>query len=132
MRHAFVVPRYGREVVGGAELAARLLAEHLVADDRAQVEVFTTTALDHRTWAGHYPPGTTVEEGVIAELFTTRIVSTLTTDWTAIRRGRRTTSRSMCRHTGRTFKTPSASALERWQCFSLRARESSSPPGSMT
>ena len=27
MNHAFVVPRYGVEIVGGAEMAARMLAE---------------------------------------------------------------------------------------------------------
>ena len=31
MRIAFVVPRYGPAIIGGAETAARLLAEHLVA-----------------------------------------------------------------------------------------------------
>jgi len=72
VRHAFVVPRYGREVVGGAELGARLLAEHLVAAGRAEVEVFTTCALDHRTWADHYPAGTTVEEGVRVHRFPVR------------------------------------------------------------
>ena len=30
MRVAFVVPRYGPAIIGGAETAARLLAEHLV------------------------------------------------------------------------------------------------------
>ena len=32
MKVAFVVPRYGEEVRGGAEGAARSLAEHVVAD----------------------------------------------------------------------------------------------------
>jgi len=61
---AYVVPRYGVEVVGGAELGARLLAEHLVAATGWPVEVFTTCALDSRTWADHYPPGRVEIAGV--------------------------------------------------------------------
>jgi len=64
-----VVPRYGADVVGGAELGARLLAEHLVALAGAEVDVFTTCARDHRTWADHYPEGTTVEAGVRVHRF---------------------------------------------------------------
>ena len=48
MRVAFVTPRYGRHVVGGAESAARQLAEHLVASTGWHVEVFTSTALGSR------------------------------------------------------------------------------------
>jgi glycosyltransferase involved in cell wall biosynthesis len=70
VKHAFVVPRYGREVPGGAEQGARLLAEHLVAELGWQVEIFTTRALDSRTWAEHYPPGTTEESGVVVHRFT--------------------------------------------------------------
>ncbi len=55
MRLAFVVPRYGEEVVGGAEHGARMLAERLVATLGWEVEVFTTTAVDARTWDHHYP-----------------------------------------------------------------------------
>lgn len=55
MRIAFVVQRYGLEVNGGAELEARLLAEHLAP--YVQVEVLTTCALDYMTWANHYPAG---------------------------------------------------------------------------
>jgi glycosyltransferase involved in cell wall biosynthesis len=59
----FLVPRYGVEIIGGAEFGARMLAEHLVALG-CPVEVFTTCALDARTWADSYPPGTTVVNGV--------------------------------------------------------------------
>lgn len=49
MKLAFVVPRYGAEIVGGAETLARSFAEHL-PQDRFEVEVLTTCALDHHTW----------------------------------------------------------------------------------
>jgi glycosyltransferase involved in cell wall biosynthesis len=56
---AFVVQRYGR---GGAETLCQVVAEHLAA--RYDVTVLTTCALDHETWANHYPPGETRENGV--------------------------------------------------------------------
>jgi glycosyltransferase involved in cell wall biosynthesis len=69
---AYVVPRYGAEVVGGAELGARLWAEHLVAAGSGPVEVFTTCALDSRTWADEYEPGTTELHGVTVHRFRSR------------------------------------------------------------
>lgn len=65
---AFVVPRYGPRVVGGAETLCRLVAEDL-AGAGVPVEVFTTCALDHFTWADALPPGTTVENGVPVHRF---------------------------------------------------------------
>lgn len=64
MRIAFVTPRYGPSVIGGAESAVRVLAEGLVALGGDVVEVFTTAASDHRTWANALPVGTTEETGV--------------------------------------------------------------------
>ncbi len=69
MKLAFVTPRYGREVVGGAELGARLLAEHLAALDGWTVEVLTTCARDAWTWANEYPAGTAHENGVTVHRF---------------------------------------------------------------
>jgi glycosyltransferase involved in cell wall biosynthesis len=57
MRIAFVVPRYGPDIIGGAETAARLLAEHLVSVKGWQVDVLTTCAEDFVTWDDVYPPG---------------------------------------------------------------------------
>ena len=57
MRIAFVVPRYGPAIIGGAETAARLLAEHLVTRMGWQVDVLTTCAEDFVTWDGVYPEG---------------------------------------------------------------------------
>ncbi len=57
LRIAVVTPRYHETVVGGAELHARWLAEHL-APRGHHVEVFTTCALDGDTWANALPAGT--------------------------------------------------------------------------
>lgn len=67
-RIAFVAPRYGPEVLGGAETLCRALAENLRATG-ADVEVLTTTAVDHFTWADHHPPGSTVIGGVPVHRF---------------------------------------------------------------
>ncbi len=53
----FVTPRYGTQVMGGAETAARQLAEHLRAHTSWRAEVHTTCALDPHTWADELAPG---------------------------------------------------------------------------
>ena len=55
MRVAFVSPRYGIEVNGGAERLCRDIAEHMAP--LWDVEVLTTCALDYMTWRDEYPPG---------------------------------------------------------------------------
>jgi glycosyltransferase involved in cell wall biosynthesis len=64
MKVAYVVPRYGTDIRGGAETGARMFAEHLVAERGDQVEVFTTCALDALTWRDELPEGTEVINGV--------------------------------------------------------------------
>ena len=61
---AFVTPRYGTQVMGGAETGARMLAEHLRAHTDWESEVHTTCALDPHTWADELEPGTTTVNGV--------------------------------------------------------------------
>lgn len=56
-RLALVPPRYGNEVVGGAELVLRQIAQGLAARGW-EVDVLTTCAVDHHTWANEYPAGT--------------------------------------------------------------------------
>ena len=68
LRVAFVVPRYGVGVVGGAEMLCRLMAENLVAHGM-DAQVLTTCAVDHFVWADHHPEGTTVENGVPVHRF---------------------------------------------------------------
>ena len=61
---AFVTPRYGPQIMGGAETAVRQLAEHLRAQTDWEAEVHTTCALDAITWADELEPGTTELNGV--------------------------------------------------------------------
>ncbi len=64
MKLAYVVPRYGTEIRGGAETGARMLAEHLVAERGYEVEVMTSCSLDALTWRDERPPGTEIQNGV--------------------------------------------------------------------
>ncbi|MEP7198323.1 MAG: glycosyl transferase, partial [Chloroflexota bacterium] len=68
MKLAFVVPRYGADIVGGAETLARSFAERL---PRAEfdVEVWTTCANDLQTWRNVYPAGVTHITGVRVRRF---------------------------------------------------------------
>ncbi len=67
-RVALCVPRYGADIVGGAETLARLMAENLVAHG-TELEVLTTCAVDHFTWANTLDPGDTIEGGVTVRRF---------------------------------------------------------------
>lgn len=62
-RLAFVTPRYGEGVVGGSESVLREAAQGLAARGW-QVDLLTTCAVDHHTWANAHPPGELVEDGV--------------------------------------------------------------------
>lgn len=68
MRVAFVVPRYGDGIVGGAETLTRGLAEHLAAT-RTAVEVLTTCARSHLTWRNEFRPGVVREREVTVRRF---------------------------------------------------------------
>lgn len=76
MHVAYVLPRYGLEVLGGAEFAIRLIAERLVDAAGWDVSVLTTCALDARTWANHYPEG----EADIAGVRVVRVPTALERD----------------------------------------------------
>lgn len=69
-RIAFVPPRFGAGVVGGSESLSREIAIGLAARGW-DVEVLTTCAVDHYTWANELPPGDTTENGVVVRRFET-------------------------------------------------------------
>jgi glycosyltransferase involved in cell wall biosynthesis len=74
---AFVTPRYGTEVVGGAETAARMLAERLSQRPGWDVEILTSCALDHLTWQNTESAGTSEINGVTVHRFPTASPRTL-------------------------------------------------------
>ena len=63
MRIAFVLSRFGREILGGAESLARSLAAEAVVRGW-QVEVWTTCATEYATWGNVLPPGRHMEDGL--------------------------------------------------------------------
>lgn len=67
MKVAFVVQRYGLDVVGGAETLCRQVAERL--SPYIDVHVLTTCALGYDRWANHYPAGTTRHDSVTVHRF---------------------------------------------------------------
>ena len=71
MKLVFVTPRYGAEVIGGAETAARMLAERMSLRPDWEVEILTSCALDHLTWENTEPAGTSVVNGVTVRRFST-------------------------------------------------------------
>lgn len=73
-RLGFVPPRYGAEVIGGAEAVLREAAHGLAARGW-EVEVLTTCARDHFSWANEYPAGVEVDGDVTVRRFPT-VIST--------------------------------------------------------
>jgi glycosyltransferase involved in cell wall biosynthesis len=67
VRIAFIVQRYGTQIVGGAELHCRWVAEHLA--ERHDVEVLTTRATDYLSWRNALEAGTTEVNGVRVRRF---------------------------------------------------------------
>ncbi|MEJ7911598.1 MAG: glycosyltransferase family 4 protein [Chitinophagaceae bacterium] len=62
MRLGLVVQRYGKEVNGGAEVHARMIAHKL--QEHYDVTVLTSCALDYQTWKPAYTAGESAEDGI--------------------------------------------------------------------
>ena len=67
MRIAFIVQRYGTEILGGPEYACRLTAERLA--ERHAVDVLTTCAQDNVSWQNEYAEGADRVRGVTVRRF---------------------------------------------------------------
>jgi glycosyltransferase involved in cell wall biosynthesis len=67
VRIAFVVQRYGVDILGGSEYHCRLIAERMRAQH--EVDVLTTCARDYISWANEYPEGIEHINGVAVHRF---------------------------------------------------------------
>ncbi len=68
MKLAFVPPRFASGVFGGSEAVSREAAFGFAARGY-DVEVVTTCAVDHYTWANELPEGTSYENGLTVRRF---------------------------------------------------------------
>jgi hypothetical protein len=68
LRFTFVSPRYGADILGGAETQARRVAERLAARGH-DVRVLTTRARRYDTWASELPEGTATQNGVAVQRY---------------------------------------------------------------
>ncbi len=68
MKLAVAVPRFGPDVLGGAEAHGAAYARKLSAAGH-EVELVTTCAGSHYTWENSYPEGVSVEQGLEVRRF---------------------------------------------------------------
>jgi glycosyltransferase involved in cell wall biosynthesis len=74
-RIGFVPPRFGDDVIGGAEALIRETAEGLAARGY-EAEILTTCARDHFTWANEYPTGVEEHGKLVVRRFPTVLDTT--------------------------------------------------------
>ena len=67
MKLAFIIQRYGTEILGGSEYHCRLIAERLAP--RHEVEVLTTCAQEYVSWKNEYSEGADRVRGVTVRRF---------------------------------------------------------------
>jgi glycosyltransferase involved in cell wall biosynthesis len=78
MKLAFVCPRYGENVIGGAEQLCKQLAERFVNELNINVDIITTCAEDYVTWKNVYSEGISIINNVNINRFKTDFERTLT------------------------------------------------------
>ena len=108
-RLALIPPRYGPDVIGGAELVLREVALGLAARGW-EIEILTTCARDHYTWANHYPAGTTHDGPITVRRFP------VVNDTDGVARAQMTTALDRAEH-------PSIAMQEAWMNDGLRVPE---------
>ena len=74
MKLSFVTPRFGKDIVGGAEYAIGQLAKNCVEFGDVQAEILTTTAGDERTWSQKYDVGSETIDGVVVKRFANKAI----------------------------------------------------------
>ena len=67
-RYAFVVPRFGDDIAGGAETLVGTLASHLSKRGN-RIQILSTCARDNRTWANEFPEGDAIAHGLPVKRF---------------------------------------------------------------
>ena len=59
---AFIIQRYGKQINGGSEVLARMMAEKLI--DNYDITVLTSRAIDYNTWEPVLAKGVSYENGI--------------------------------------------------------------------
>ncbi len=70
-RIGLVPPRFGSDVIGGAEAVVADIGRGLV-ERGWEVDILTTCARDHFTWANEYPAGESIVDGMTVRRFPTQ------------------------------------------------------------